>query len=127
MHFTTRLRKSLLLLPILSLGVLSGCGRSDGPELGQVEGIITINNEPASQVMIEFQPQEPGGSPSFGFADDNGRYRLKFSGTRSGALIGTHTIRVMFDDDPSPDSPPPEIKIPAKYNKKSELTAEVFP
>lgn len=111
---------------LLLLSIVTGCTGSKGPELGWVEGVITINSEPASHVLVEFQPQEPGGSPSYGFADEEGRYKLKFTGTKSGALVGTHTIRVMFDD-PSPDAPPPPVQIPPKYNRQSELTAEVLP
>lgn len=120
-----RVPRSTALL-FLTMASAIGCGGARGPELGWVEGVITINSEPASNVLVEFQPQEPGGSPSYGFADEEGRYQLKFTSTKAGALVGTHTIRVMFDD-PSPDAPPPPVQIPPRYNQKSELTAEVLP
>jgi len=111
---------------LLSIG-LSGCGKQSGPPLGYVEGVVTIDDEPASLVMVEFQPVQGGGSPSIGFADENGYYRLQFTNSRPGAVIGTHTIRVTMDDDPTPDNTAPLIDIPARYNKLSTLKAEVKP
>lgn len=122
-----RLRNRLLSATSLAFIALaiSGCGRTTGPQLGQVEGVITIDGQPAGQAMIEFQPEQKNCSPSYGFADAAGRYKLQFTGSRKGAILGTHTVRITFDDDPSPDQPPPPISIPAKYNKRSELKAEV--
>lgn len=120
-------RKHLLRAGSLALltMAITGCSRKASPQLGQVEGVITIDGQPASHAMIEFQPAQPNGSPSYGFADATGRYKLQFTGSRHGALLGTHTVRVTFDDDPSPDQPPHPFQIPAKYNKRSELKAEV--
>jgi hypothetical protein len=108
---------------IATAGLLLGCGRGTGPELAWVEGDVTFNGIPATFAIIEFQPAEKG-SPSIGFADEDGHYRLQFSQGRQGAMVGQHTVRITFDDDPSPDSPPP-IRVPAKYNTQSELKVEV--
>ena len=105
--------------------VSTGCGGYTGPELGTVEGLVMIDGQPASQVMIEFQPDGGNGSPSIGIADVEGYYKLQFTSNRHGAMLGTHTVRLTFDDDPSPDWPAHPVQIPAKYNAQSELKAEV--
>ena len=115
---------SPVLLMLLSI---VGCGDSTGPKLGHVEGVITIDDEPASLVMVEFQPLEQGHSPSYGFADIKGHYKLKYSSKRNGAVVGAHTIRVTYGDDPSPDDESPKVVIPARFNRLSELKAEVKP
>ncbi len=112
---------------VLFLSTVTGCGRQNGPELGLVEGVIRIDDQPASLVMIEFQPVGAGGSPSIATADAEGRYKLRFTQHRDGAMIGSHTIRITYNDDPSPDWPAHPIQIPAKYNTNSELMAEVKP
>lgn len=108
---------------VVIAGCMIGCGQSSGPELAWVEGDVTFNGSPATFAIIEFQP-EGKGSPSVGFADENGHYQLQFSQNRRGATVGRHTVRITFDDDPSPDSPPP-IQVPARYNTQSELKVEV--
>ena len=106
---------------------VNGCGRSDGINLGLVEGVVTLDGQPASHVMIQFQPNDLSGSPSFGFADADGHYHLQYTSARPGALIGNHTISITYDDDPSPDWPAHPVQIPEKYNSRSELKAEVKP
>jgi hypothetical protein len=117
--------KSLLALLFVA-GSLTGCGRNSGPELGYVEGDVTFNGNPATFAIVEFQPEEKGGSPSVGFADEEGHYRLQFTRDRNGAMLGRHTVRITFDDDPSPDQLAP-LRIPARYNTQSQLKVEVEP
>lgn len=111
---------------VLIAGV-NGCSSNDGIQLGLVEGVVTINDQPASHVMIQFQPKDLAGSPSFGFADAEGRYKLQYTSAKPGALVGNHMISITYDDDPSPDWPAHPVQIPEKYNQRSELKAEVKP
>ena len=106
---------------LLSCG--AGCG-SSGPELAKVTGSVLVNGQPVPSVMVEFQPPEPG-SPSVGFTDSDGRYELRFSRKRWGALLGTHTVRLSFDDDPDSGQDKPPFRFPAQYSTASELTADV--
>lgn len=100
-----------------------GCGQS-GPQLASVSGIVKVNGEPTPYVMVEFQPTEAG-SPSIGYTDGEGKYSLQFSRDRWGAMLGEHRVKLDFDYDPGSDDARPPFKIPARYNKKSELTAAV--
>lgn len=111
---------------VLAAGLVAGglgC-RQSGPTLAPVTGVVTVNGDPVPGVIVEFQPESPG-SPSIGQTDSDGRYELRFSRKRWGALLGKHTVRVNFDHDPDAGNPPPPFQIPAKYNAQSELTAEV--
>ncbi len=111
---------------VLGLGLIAGglgC-RHSGPPLAPVTGVVTVNGNPVPGVIVEFQPETPG-SPSIGHTDSGGRYELRFSRKRWGALLGKHTVRLDFDHDPDSGDPRPPFQFPANYNSQSELTAEV--
>ncbi|MCC7422455.1 MAG: hypothetical protein IT428_19420 [Planctomycetaceae bacterium] len=116
---------SLAVLGLALAAGASGCGNF-GPELVKVTGKVEANGLPLSKVMVEFQPQDKG-SPSIGYTDENGRYELRFSRDRYGALVGRHTVRIDFDYDNGSGDPKPPFKIPAQYNRQSELNVEVSP
>lgn len=96
----------------------TGCGNATSASLGKVEGAVTVDGAPVAGLSVLFQPAE--GRPSEGFTDDAGRYTLTYVQPNDGAVIGTHTVRIE-----SPPGPEAVHNIPAKYNSKSELTAEV--
>lgn len=114
---------SLSSVALLTFGSLVGCGQS-GPKLATVSGIVKVNGEPTPFVMVEFQPEE-NGSPSIGYTDGDGRYKLQFSRDRWGAMLGKHVVRLDFDYDPGSEDARPPFKIPAKYNRNSEIRVEV--
>jgi hypothetical protein len=108
----------------LSMAVV-GCGQG-GPPMGKVSGTITLDGEPLANADVEFTPQFDGASPSYGDTDANGQYDLVFSRSRKGAWVGKHTVRIMPSlTDANGDDIEPTYKLPARYNAKSELTAEV--
>ena len=108
---------------LAGLAVL-GCGQTP-PNLADVAGSVTLDGKPVSNVMLEFQPVDGGGSPSIGYTDLDGVYRLRFTRERWGALPGTHLVRIDFDVD-SHDRRP-VFPIPAKYNRDSTLRRELRP
>jgi len=112
-------------IALLGLG-LTGCGQS-GPKLADVEGVVTLDGKPLEGVMLEFQPQGGKGSPSVGYTDKNGEYRLRFSRDRWGAVPGTHVVRIDHDWEPGNDQPKPAFKIPAQYNKQSDIRRDLQP
>ena len=72
-----------------------GCDR--GPQLAEVEGVITCGGRPLAKVEVVFLPdQERGtlGPRSGGYTDDAGRYRLTAPGGGAGAAVGTHRVTV---------------------------------
>lgn len=117
--------RPLVGLTVLLVGLLmaGGCAKSDLPELGQVEGVVTLDGNPLEGAHVEFQPE--AGNPSFGTTDANGHYELYFAGDTRGALLGTHTVRIRLPS-PEDESQATEWKpLPPRYNIESELTATV--
>jgi hypothetical protein len=117
---------------IASLPVLAGCSSApaDQPPLGRVRGRVTMDGQPLAGVDIVFSPAK--GRPSMATTDSTGRYDLFYINTTKGAKVGPHKVFIR-PAETSPDEVPgdgskpaaPRPVVPAKYNKRSELTAEV--
>jgi hypothetical protein len=81
-------------------------------------------------VDVVFVPEK--GRPSEATTDKSGRYDLSYIGSTKGAKLGPHKVlirpaEISPGDVPAAGSTPaaPRPVVPAKYNKRSELTAEV--
>lgn len=83
---------SAALFCVMAISV-SGCGRSDIPELGTVSGVVTLNDEPLANAIVNFTP-EATGRPSTAETDASGRYSLLYLSGIEGALIGEHAVTV---------------------------------
>lgn len=125
----------------------AGCGKS-GPSTGRVEGTITVNGSPGTNLLVTFQPKS-GGRSSIANTDSEGRYILNFNANTMGALVGEHTVSIA--EIPSPNRIEVTVEngvahvdpksvaavaaankrllkkqpIPTKYNRQSTLTANV--
>lgn len=131
------MRASFLRVPaataaIAAFVVLAGCSSrpADQPPLGRVRGKVTMNGQPLPGVDIVFAPDK--GRPSVGTTDTSGRYDLSYINTTKGAKVGPHKVFIrpaeVSQDEVSGDgskTAAPRPVIPAKYNKRTELTAEV--
>jgi len=114
---------------------IAGCGGGSDVDLAQVEGTVTLDGKPLAGVNLEFTPAgESGGSPSYssGPTDANGHYKLMYTFDKPGAMVGKHTVRITTaapegEDDEEDDETVIEEKLPARYNAKTELTADVQP
>jgi len=98
-----------------------GCGRSDLPELGRVQGTVTLDGKPLSGAAVGFYPLS-GGRQALSIIDEDGKYELTFVDGVDGAQTGANEVTVFWPDDTVPTAP-----IPAKYNQNSELTFDVKP
>ncbi|MCC9609263.1 carboxypeptidase regulatory-like domain-containing protein [Blastopirellula sp. JC732] len=111
----------------VSLIALSGCGQG-GPALGQVTGTITQDGRPLPDAFVSFYPAA-GGRSSHGMTDQSGKYLLRFTGMKDGALVGAHTVKietgVQLSESETGPKPKKVPQLPARYNAESELTAEV--
>jgi len=120
------------LLGLLLLGVtvagLSGCGQSSGPALGQVTGTVTLDGQPLPDAMVSFYP-DAGGRSAHGVTDSSGKFLLRFTGMKDGALVDSHTVKIETGVEMSESETQPKRKkiaqLPARYNKETELTAKV--
>ncbi|PQO35303.1 hypothetical protein C5Y96_09730 [Blastopirellula marina] len=113
----------------VAMCLMLGCYSSGGPDLGYVEGNVTLDGKPLDDAKVQFEPDNA--RPSIAYTDGSGHYVLQFTGTRDGAAIGTHTVRIFSARGSSGgegDGPlvkaRPEL-LPASYNDKSTLVAEV--
>lgn len=117
------------ILPGLLLVALATvcCGCQSKPNSAEVSGVVMLDGEPLAKAEVIFTPDE--GRASFGITNEQGGYALIFTGTKKGAMPGTHRISITtavvdFDGDGSPAR---EI-VPAKYRgPESELIQEVKP
>jgi len=115
---------------VLGLTLCVGCGGGEeGPELGQVSGVVTLDGQPVASADVTFTPDQ--GRPSMGQTDDEGKYRLRYSAESDGALPGMHSVSISTQRDQTggegdqPLVPAQEERIPAKYNEETELSREV--
>lgn len=104
----------------------AGCGGGTDPVL--VEGVVTLDGKPVDGVTVMFRPEV--GRPSVGKTDADGRYTLRYTSERAGAVPGKHVVSISLlgDESGSDESNgrrPRQEPIPARYNAKSQLTALV--
>lgn len=131
---------------LLCLAVTVGCGEG-GPSLGQVSGKVTLDGKPLSNAIVSFVPED-GRRASSATTNDNGEYTLAYI-SEAGAVVGTHKVSITsvpeattetMEDIPSDDPRYAELmqtrqsdynnaktkeKLPAVYNKQTEIVREV--
>ncbi|WP_339743681.1 carboxypeptidase-like regulatory domain-containing protein [uncultured Rubinisphaera sp.] len=103
--------------------ILAGCSSESGPKLGTVSGMVMVDGQPLSGVVVNFSP-ENGERASYAITDDNGYYKLRFSSKRMGALPGRHRVQVTPNGlEVSTEIPPEEwtYKVPQHYSGKHFL------
>lgn len=115
---------------LLAAGGLAGCG--DGTNKQAVSGTVTWKGQPLDTGMIRFLPLDPATGTETGTVVTAGKFAVPRD---QGLAPGKYRVSVSSPDPKSgtmPDAPPGERggypateRIAAKYNSKSELTAEV--
>jgi hypothetical protein len=108
----------------------NGCG--GGPQNEAVSGKVTWKGQPLDQGRMEFVPADKGLSVAAAIQD--GRYDVP---RKPGLAPGSYQVRIFSRESPlrrgNPDAPSDielidrkaKERIPAKYNVKTELKAEV--
>lgn len=102
----------LILLTLLFIGC--------GSPFGEVTGKVTLDGQPLPGATVEFSPAD--GSPAYGVTNEAGEYKLLWSSNQSGAQLGKHRVRITTFNEAKRHE---RERLPVRYNKKSELTAEV--
>ncbi len=119
-----------LVWPLLVLYCLTIPGCGSGGKLAPVRGKVTLNGQPLQGALVEFQPMAPGGSPSSGVTDAEGRYELMYTFDKRGAAPGEHLVSIRTGGTRADDSGR-EVEcrecVPAKYNSQTELKRTVEP
>ncbi len=135
---------SLTLLTLLSAIALLGCGgpRADYSlvDLVKGHGTITLDGTPLPDAVVTFEDPTDD-TMSYAKTDANGNYTLQFDSEMSGVKVGKKVVRISTtrkllalagkpgeedsDGDPAEVKTKPVELVPDKYNKNSELTADV--
>lgn len=105
----------------LSLGlalISAGCGSGDRPPLGYVAGKVSVNGEPLSGAIVTFMPES--GRPAVGTTDETGFYEIQYVQGVKGCKVGPNWVMFAVPTGGNVSQP-----IPAKYQSKSDLQAEV--
>ncbi len=135
--------KTIIIWTLFIPFFFAGCGGSDGPELLEVTGKVTLDGKSIQSGVVTFLPdnsRQTSGPIATGLIKEDGTYSLVSPGNRPGVIKGFHIVSVACEDllpSPDPDSPYQKMKakgiepckIPRKYGseKTSGLTAEVSP
>jgi hypothetical protein len=118
-------RGPMSILRGLAIALVLGCG--GGPDISSVRGTVTLDGDPLSNATVVFTPEE-GGRSSLGRTNLDGEYTLLYSAGNDGALVGRMRVRITcaeeYTDSNDRTRMKPEI-VPARYNEKSELVADV--
>lgn len=85
---------------LLALTLCLGCGGQSGPIVAPVEGVVTKAGKPVSGASVAFYPA--AGRPSIGQTDSAGRYLLRFTAKRDGAMVGDHQVTISYGGRPEP-------------------------
>jgi hypothetical protein len=132
---------------VIALIWTSGCNLKpsanyDTLNLVQVSGRVTLNGKPLPKAVISFDDAQDG-TFSYGLTDSNGIYSLKFDSEVSGVKPGKKIVRISTarkilglndtetrgmvgsDDDSIQTRISAQELVSDKYNKNSELVAEV--
>lgn len=119
---------------VIGLGIVclamgfAGCSRS-GPQIVPVSGVLTRGGKPVPNLEVYFMPAQ--GRNSVGMADEQGKFKLGYTVDQDGALVGQHTVFVVFNPPMSgaerPATPADLKPIIAKYGsrEKSPLKVEI--
>ena len=130
------MKYSRVLYSLVSCSILLtsiGCG-NDGPELAEVTGVVTVDGQPVAGAVLTFVPTA-GGSPSYGGTDNTGNYRLMFTDSKYGAMLGEHEVEIATNKPSAAEIAEMKaagqsvnenfVAIPKQYRKKGALTAKV--
>ncbi len=116
------------LLALLAMAGTTGCGSSGGgPKQYPVSGTVKFDGKPVESGQILFRAVA-GDKRGYGGAITNGNYEMTAeTGKMTVQITASRIIPGKFDETSNPGSKEPvgEMYIPARYNTKTELTAEV--
>jgi hypothetical protein len=107
----------------LALAV-AGCDR--GPEIAPVTGRVVVDGKPIQNAEVTFEPA--AGRASHGHTDQDGRYELRYDRQTMGALVGSHTVRILSATEVTLPNGKFVLRpqtVPPRYNTQSELRKDV--
>src|SRR5262245_3943786 len=94
-----RWHTALLFVLLEALLLVSpGCRQQPEQEIFAVEGVLTVNGEPAANASLAFHPQSGHANPlcPVGRTDNQGRFRLTTHSCFDGAPAGDYAVTVVW-------------------------------
>ena len=119
-------RSASVVAGLVLVFAMAGCGGAQKPGLVPVQGTVTQGGSPLSGAEVMFMPKNQG-VPAAGKTDDGGRFELRFSDGRRGALPGSYgvliTKRAPEPPPPmgGPPPPPQRIQSPIEFRQDAEV------
>jgi hypothetical protein len=119
------------MLLLVGLGLAAGCGSSDGLDRQAISGMVTLDGQPLSDGAILLEPSTQDSGTAVGATIRRGAFAIARD---QGPVPGTYRVRIYAGS--GVQAPPgkgqtdntrrPMVeRIPAVYNTRSELRAEV--
>lgn len=116
----------------VSVLAISGCSQSgDGLSKYPVKGIVTVDGEPAPEVVVRFvgkDKSQAGENARFpvGVTNDEGAFEISTNGEADGAVAGDYDVTIVW---PESDTPPLSDRLGGAYAtpEKSKLSVIVEP
>ncbi|QDT65466.1 transthyretin-like family protein [Calycomorphotria hydatis] len=106
--------------------ITTGCSKEKF-QFVPVEGVVTVDGQPAAFVTVIFRAQPDGdsvitGGSSRAKADANGHYKLRsiVGEGKVGAVVGQHLVKIRGKESLTPadtDENKPTVSIPEEYSK----------
>ncbi len=123
------------------LAAVLGCGGPVGDyskvDLVKASGKVALDGQPLAGAVVTFEDPTDD-TFSYGLTDAQGRYVLQFDSEMKGVKTGKKVVRISTtrkilglnskpgqEEGADPDQRPKGEQVPERYNKKSELTADV--
>jgi hypothetical protein len=119
-----RHRRAYLVLVLASAALICGCGRSSGPPMYDVSGMVTWEGQPLEEGDVIFAPNEAAVEPVAGTIR-GGAYQIR-------ARPGKHKVsirasKLVPNSKGAMGEPIHDNFIPDRYNVKTALEADVTP
>lgn len=104
---------------ILAVGAIlvAGCS-GESFRTAEVTGRVTSKGTAVPGVRVQFSPQRGEGvdrPTAYGLADSDGRYRLKRSGGKFGAVVGSNRVTVAIPEREGGGPPPISPEAAERY------------
>jgi len=130
MNFTPAffsLKNFIFSVMLCSVTGCMGDGAESVPDLADVSGVVTLDGAPLGNAKVIFEPQEVREKgrrrASSATTETDGSFELQYNADAAGATPGKHKVMIIKLPD-NPDEAGKQL-IPAKFNDKTELTADV--
>ena len=100
---------------------VAGCNTGG---LQDVKGKVTFDGRPVAGLEVRFEPIDPTiGTTAMGYTLADGTYQLHYPGDKTGAPAGEYKVSIGGGDTDGETGK--RVRVPAKYNTATELTATV--